>query len=56
MCSQLAVDCGAPHAQEDAHLFETHDQLKCPDWRNMGGIEVMHTFQLAHPVIDQSDG
>jgi len=26
MCSQLAVDCGAPHAQEDAHV------PACPSW------------------------
>lgn len=53
MCSQLAVDCGAPHTQEDTHLFvETHDQFKdsgckCRDKRGT------HTFQLAHPIIDR---
>jgi hypothetical protein len=27
MCAQLAVECGATHAKEDAHLSETNSQF-----------------------------
>lgn len=46
MCAQLAVDCGAPHAQKDTHLAEERSVVVriavavCTE---------KPTFQLAHP-------
>lgn len=44
MCAQLAVDCGAPHAQKDTHLSEQSVVIQ------IAVAEITKpTFQLAHP-------
>jgi hypothetical protein len=39
MCAQLAVDCGAPHAKEDAHLGQL---VQVFEIRGFGGIGVAY--------------
>lgn len=46
MCAQLAVDCGAPHAQKDTHLAE---ERSVAVRIAVAVFTEKPTFQLAHP-------